>query len=324
MEAESTNILVIDDHDWIGVTVCVAAEFCRSQVHHAITIAEAESLLDKHSYKLFLLDYQLPEMTGIELADTLRRQYPNTPQIMITAYKTADIAKECQQRGMLLFEKPFFDKSFREDSVRFKNAIHFYARFFPQSKQRWQDTYPRAVEWFGTPEDERKFKVHDVPEFYRQMFCDLYQNELKYATLQVYDKEDAKEIVNEAFFTIWKLNREFTNAWAFKKYLRKTVKSRLVDFIRKKKREREYDHVEYTGALQDIQHPAPLPNETLEQKKMITAVWKQIESLPKQDRQIMSLYFEGKGYKKIAEEKGRKAGSVKKRIERAVKKMKNN
>jgi two-component system response regulator GlrR len=57
---------------------------------HLVEITEdaerALALLQASPYDIVLTDFKLPNMDGLELADTIKRDYPGMPVILITAY----------------------------------------------------------------------------------------------------------------------------------------------------------------------------------------------------------------------------------------------
>ena len=95
-----------------------------------------------------------------------------------------------------------------------------------------------------------------------------------------------------------------------------------MDWHRKKKREAQ--HIEYPGELPEAEAPTPSPQEALEEKQDIEALQAQIKSLPPRYQRVIELRCEGKSYRQIAEIMGFRVETVKKRIQRAVKEMKNN
>jgi DNA-binding response OmpR family regulator len=62
----------------------------------------------KHEYKVILLDYEMPGMTGIEVVTELQKLNIVTPIIMITGLDTMDRAIEAMTIGVKEFiVKPF-------------------------------------------------------------------------------------------------------------------------------------------------------------------------------------------------------------------------
>ena len=54
-------------------------------------------MLNKIKPQLFVLDIDMPEMNGIELAKRLRKQGQNAPIIFLTGNATMEYVKECLQ-----------------------------------------------------------------------------------------------------------------------------------------------------------------------------------------------------------------------------------
>jgi CheY-like chemotaxis protein/anti-sigma regulatory factor (Ser/Thr protein kinase) len=85
----------------------------RTVVHHLLTprgypvdCAEtgesAISQATEHEYSLILMDLQLPDMTGFEVADEIRRRngYANVPILAFTANTADEYRNMCRQHGM--------------------------------------------------------------------------------------------------------------------------------------------------------------------------------------------------------------------------------
>ncbi len=62
-------------------------EECGCEISIAMDGKEALHLIDSEFFDLFLLDYCLPDTTGIKLCETIRRLYPNAP---IAVYSALD------------------------------------------------------------------------------------------------------------------------------------------------------------------------------------------------------------------------------------------
>jgi DNA-binding NtrC family response regulator len=108
------SILVIDDDKIILDSLCefLAAEGFRTS--GAESIKEAMSKLAQQSYNLALIDVHLPDGNGLELLDTIRRNYPQTVAIIITGYGTIDGAVSAIKRGAYEYlTKPIIDDELR-------------------------------------------------------------------------------------------------------------------------------------------------------------------------------------------------------------------
>jgi two-component system OmpR family response regulator len=79
-----TRILVVDDEPWVVQSVRSYLEAAHFEVVAAYNGKEAIAQFDAHSPDLIILDWMLPEMDGITVAQRLR-QRSRVPIIMLTA-----------------------------------------------------------------------------------------------------------------------------------------------------------------------------------------------------------------------------------------------
>src|SRR5580765_7318017 len=87
------SILVIDDEAEIreGLELLLKTE--GYQVTMADTGQSGLARLGEQPYDLLLLDVSLPDRNGIELLKDIRRQNPNLPIVLITAYGSIEMAR---------------------------------------------------------------------------------------------------------------------------------------------------------------------------------------------------------------------------------------
>ncbi len=73
----------------------------------AETGREAYAILEKNPPDLAILDVQLPDVSGLEVLRRLRRDLPEVPVLIITAYASVDSAVEAMKEGAIDYlEKP--------------------------------------------------------------------------------------------------------------------------------------------------------------------------------------------------------------------------
>lgn len=80
----ATKILVVDDEPWVVQAVRRYLEEAQFEVISAYDGAEALAQFDKHSPDLIVLDWMLPKLQGISVAQRIR-QTSSVPIIMLTA-----------------------------------------------------------------------------------------------------------------------------------------------------------------------------------------------------------------------------------------------
>ncbi|WCK55891.1 response regulator [Aneurinibacillus sp. Ricciae_BoGa-3] len=122
MEAKPTVLIVDDDKD-ICYLLATAIQSDDIEILSAHSSKEAMILFDNNRPDLVLLDIQLPEMTGIQVLEQMKKIDNNCQIIMVTAYATIDTAIQAMKLGALDYVcKPFKLPELRE-TVR--NAIEF-------------------------------------------------------------------------------------------------------------------------------------------------------------------------------------------------------
>jgi DNA-binding response OmpR family regulator len=102
------NILLVEDDAKLGPLI----EYKLRKAFHTtdwVTDAEtAESYIALGHYDIYVLDWMLPDRTGVELCEHLRRQNDNTPILMITAKDAvADRVNGLKQGADDYLIKPF-------------------------------------------------------------------------------------------------------------------------------------------------------------------------------------------------------------------------
>ena len=107
--------------------------------------AEALRVLDGVRFDAALLDLQLPDMTGFELAAALRARHPKLPLIAVTAQTATGIVEQCQAAGMEeVVSKPVdptklftaLAQSFDESAVTAALSIHRLEDLFAAHPER--------------------------------------------------------------------------------------------------------------------------------------------------------------------------------------------
>ena len=102
------RILVLDDD--MGVCT-VLSRILRDQQYDVYTsqsvISAAETVTER-SFDAYLLDYRLPDGTGLQVAEKVRQQGSNAPIILISGYGATDIAAKAVSLDISeVLQKPF-------------------------------------------------------------------------------------------------------------------------------------------------------------------------------------------------------------------------
>lgn len=105
--AAQKSVLIVEDDAGIGdLLLYLLSQETPYQVALAISGFEALDAIKHMTPSLFMLDYHLPGMTGIELADKLREMetFKQVPIIIMSARLPV---QEIEQRNLLGMNKPF-------------------------------------------------------------------------------------------------------------------------------------------------------------------------------------------------------------------------
>ena len=103
-------VLIVDDEETL--TWSMAKSLSKDKDKYEVIIAnngrEALNYLEKNKIDLVITDIRMPDINGLDLLVKIKKEYPQTKVIIMTAYGSSDVQKEATQRGSLYYiEKPF-------------------------------------------------------------------------------------------------------------------------------------------------------------------------------------------------------------------------
>lgn len=105
---ESARVLVVEDElllRWSIVETLTQAGCSVTDVGDAASALRATAAQD---FDVFILDYQLPDSRDLRLLTALRRQFPNSTVVMMSAFLTPETIQQAQAAGVHAFlDKPF-------------------------------------------------------------------------------------------------------------------------------------------------------------------------------------------------------------------------
>jgi len=108
MEIKVSRILVVDDEKMVRWGLRRALEESGYQVDEAATAAEALESISGETPDMVLLDFKLPDRSGIEVLREMKKVAPRVPAVMITAHASIDGAVEAMKEGAYDYiSKPF-------------------------------------------------------------------------------------------------------------------------------------------------------------------------------------------------------------------------
>ncbi|TGG95982.1 sigma-54-dependent Fis family transcriptional regulator [Natronospirillum operosum] len=106
--SSNPTILVVEDDQSLRDALCDTLEMHDYQVVVADSAEAAVPLLARHAIALTVSDVRMPGKSGYELLDELRRDFPQVPVVLMTAYGDVANAVEAMQKGAVDYlVKPF-------------------------------------------------------------------------------------------------------------------------------------------------------------------------------------------------------------------------
>jgi DNA-binding NtrC family response regulator len=108
MADSSIRLLIVDDDEELSRTLVSRFQRLGTAVTAASTLAEALALVEAKTFDVALLDYNLPDGTGIQLLEQLKKQQPELEAIMLTGHGSIETAIQAMRLGAYDYlTKPF-------------------------------------------------------------------------------------------------------------------------------------------------------------------------------------------------------------------------
>jgi len=110
------SILVVEDEKLLNWSLAKSLSNWGFGVHPVFTGRDALSQLEKSGFDVIMLDYQLPDMDGLEVARCVRKVQPHAVIFLVTAFQWNELAVEA---GLIdaYFNKPLDFQQLREALV---------------------------------------------------------------------------------------------------------------------------------------------------------------------------------------------------------------
>ncbi len=106
------NILIVDDDAEIRELLASIMQRAGIAYNQAKDGASLKELLNRIQPDVVLLDYKMPDASGLDLLPVIKKEWPEAEVIMLTGHATYDVAVEATKRGAFHFqEKPFDPES---------------------------------------------------------------------------------------------------------------------------------------------------------------------------------------------------------------------
>ena len=113
--ATAAKIMVVDDEKQICQNVEKILSKNDYEIIHATSAEEALEKMARDSFELLISDIVMPEMNGLEFLKLVKKEWPLTKAVMMTAYASIDTAVKAIRLGALDYiSKPFTPDELRE------------------------------------------------------------------------------------------------------------------------------------------------------------------------------------------------------------------
>ena len=104
------RVLIVDDEETL--TWSMAKSLSRDRNKYEVMVAnngkEALAHLRGNKIDLMITDIRMPDINGLDLLLRVKKEYPETKVVIMTAYGSPDMRREANRRGSLYYvEKPF-------------------------------------------------------------------------------------------------------------------------------------------------------------------------------------------------------------------------
>jgi DNA-binding NtrC family response regulator len=102
------NVLVVDD----DIAICRIVHRMLSDDHHKVqtsqSVADALRAVEQKPFDVYVMDYKLPDGSGLDVAERIRSKWGAAPIILISGYDPSAVAPGARKLSISNFlEKPF-------------------------------------------------------------------------------------------------------------------------------------------------------------------------------------------------------------------------
>lgn len=93
------NILIIDDEEAVRLSQLRSLNGAGYRAEAAPCATEALKLMEQRPFDLVFLDIRMPDLDGITVLRTIKRQWPDCEVVIVTGYPAIATAKEAVRLG---------------------------------------------------------------------------------------------------------------------------------------------------------------------------------------------------------------------------------
>jgi len=166
----------------------------------------------------------------------------------------------------------------------------------------------------------------EMPDF-EQLYLFYYPKLVRFSREYVFTQEDAENLVQDVFMTIWEQRKDLPYIQHISSYLFRLTKNKCIDFLRRKIMSAEkmrllqdWELKEYEYRLHSMEQ---FHEDVLNEQELDRLIYQVIESLPEKCREVFLLSrFEELSHQQIADRLNISTSTVNNHITTAMKKLK--
>jgi DNA-binding NtrC family response regulator len=103
-----TSVLVVDDDSAVCHMLRLMLPDGQYEVQTGQSVAEALEAIEQKPFEVYVLDYKLPDGSGLDVAERIRSKGSEAPIILISGYDRSTFALRAEKlRVFDIIEKPF-------------------------------------------------------------------------------------------------------------------------------------------------------------------------------------------------------------------------
>lgn len=164
-----------------------------------------------------------------------------------------------------------------------------------------------------------RLRKNDTEEVFRELFNLYYDRFYRIAVYYLKDKENAREVVSDVFFSLWEQRKKLFNINNFDNYCFILLKNAALNKLEKDKRKT-------TEALDDIpesKNTDPSPEEDLLNDELLQIYVQTLDDLPPKCREVYILVKEqGLKYAEVADKLDISVKTVDAQLQKAITRLK--
>ena len=102
------KILIIDDQPEILEILSEVIEILGHEVYAITSGKDIDQIFTTHNIDIVISDYQMPDMTGYEIAEVIKEKYPSVKVYIVSGYHNVLSTEKMSKYGVCgLLDKPF-------------------------------------------------------------------------------------------------------------------------------------------------------------------------------------------------------------------------